>query len=100
MIVKFVSFIYCSLLFSFSFQPGEQKIDNICLLAGGQFCIRRDVVPFVQALTAATGMLGDKNGMSAHRGLFAVIRDIVRSRALPNKTFGVAADGAQPLSAI
>ena len=38
-------------------------------------------------------MLGDKNGMSAHRGLFAVIRDLVRSWALPNKTFGVAADG-------
>ncbi len=83
--------------FDLLFYPNHQKIHNPRLLTFGQFCSERNLVPLVQATpaTASASVLRNEDRVSAHWGLFTVVRNNCRSKPLPYKVSGMFTDNIQ-----
>ena len=84
-----------AIIFQLSLNPSHQQVNNALLFALGKFSSDRDVIPLIQAPAAATctGMLRDEYRMAAHWRLLAVIRNICRCKAHPDKVCCMPADG-------
>jgi len=82
-----------------SLDPCHQQFHNALLLILRQLPSYRDVIPLMQASTAAAGagVLGDKHRMSAHRCLLAVIGDVCRCKPCSDEVGSVALNGLQAL---
>ena len=78
----------------FSLYPFGKDPDCHFLFILGKLSARRNPIPFVHtaAATACAGVLCNKNRMTTHRRLSAVIRYICRSKSLCNKICGVRSD--------
>ena len=79
--------------------PGEDKVDDLRLLFRSERYAEGNVPPLVQA-SAATGsgrVLGQKDGVSAHGRLAAVVRRTGGREALAHEVLGVAAQRVRPL---
>ena len=65
------------------------------LLFGGEGDAFGHAIPFVKAVAATTGagVLSNKDGVTPHRRLLAVVLGLGRGKALPYEVFRVSADG-------
>ena len=65
---------------------------------GGEGDAFWDAIPFEKATaaTAGAGVLSNKDGVTPHRRLLAVVLGLDRGKALPYEVFRVGADGGEP----
>ena len=82
-----------------SLDPCHQQFHDALLLILRQLPSHRDVIPLMQASTAAAGagVLGDKHRMPAHRRLLAVIGDACRCKPRSDEVGSVALNGLHTL---
>lgn len=74
--------------------PRHQEVSDAGLALGRDVCPFWNLPPFRQAVAAATGtgVLCFEHGMSAHRGLFAVVGRIGRREACADEVLAMATD--------
>jgi len=86
-------------LFYFIFYPCHKQVDYLFLLNIGQGYALGNIVPLIQASSAAAGagVLCFKNGMPAHRCLLAVIWNTCGCKSFGNKGFAMGANGVNSL---
>lgn len=82
-----------------AFDPSGQDANDIVDFLVAETLIFCDAVPFCEAGAAAGcgGVLGDEDGVAAHRGLAAVVFGLRGRYALVNEFAGVSDDGLRSL---
>ena len=84
-------------MFVLRFYPCHQYGYGILLFFLGEFSSGGDVMPFVEASSAAAacGVLGKEYGMASHWCLLAVVRNNGWSQSFGDEVFCMSADGGQ-----